>query len=170
MKYENDFYVSAVRIGKQAPRFIMDAISPKGTKSEFILDHQLDQGKWVVLYFYGLDFTDHAKKLIEAFSLLNEDFDRQNALLVAVSTDSIHAHERFLKASLGTVNHTLASDMTHKVSEAFGVLNESLGYAHKGVFMIAPNGILKSMQTVDDAVMIDPKTVLTLLKEIKKQN
>ena len=149
MKFDHDYYVSAARVGKQAPRFEMSVVLPGGDGLERIstirLDQLLNEGYWVVLYFYPLDFTFVCPTEIKRFNELNATFESRKAKLIAVSTDSVHSHLHWQNTSLGSLNHYHASDQNHKVSEAYGVLDETLGIAWRGTFIIAPSGILKSM-------------------------
>jgi len=149
MKYDNDYYVSAAKVGKQAPRFEMEAVMPEGDGLDRFgsvkLDELLDEGKWVVLYFYPLDFTFVCPTEIERFNELNEEFEKLGATLIAASTDSLFSHLAWQESDkLSRLNHIHASDNNHTVSEAFGVLDEEKGVAWRGTFIIAPNGILKA--------------------------
>ncbi len=148
MKYDNDFYVTAAKVGKQAPRFEMEAVMPEGEGhqrlSTVTLDELLNDGRWVVLYFYPLDFSYVCPTEIRRFNELTASFEAKGATLVAVSTDSTHAHLAWQNEALGRLNHIHASDNTHTVSEAYGVLDEDRGIAWRGTFIIAPGGTLKA--------------------------
>ena len=149
MSYENDFYVTGAKVGKPAPRFEMEAVMPEG---EFVdrfgkitLDELLEAKKWVVLYFYPLDFTFVCPTEIKRFNELNAKFEQKGAVLVATSTDSVFSHLAWQdRADLGRLNHIHASDNNHEVSEAYGVLDEEKGIAWRGTFIIAPDGTLKA--------------------------
>ncbi len=149
MHYENDFYVTGAKVGKPAPKFDMEAVLPKG---EFLdrfgrvnLDDILKQGKWVVLYFYPLDFTFVCPTEIKRFNALNAKFEEKNAVLIACSTDSVFSHLAWQeRKDLERLTHIHASDNSHVVSEAYGVLDEDKGVAWRGTFIISPDGILKA--------------------------
>ncbi len=148
MKYENDFYVTAAKVGKQAPRFEMEAVLPQGQGTDRFgsvnLDSLLNDGKWVVLYFYPLDFTFVCPTEIQRFNELQDKFEEKGATLIATSTDSVFSHLAWQDTNLGKLDHIHASDNNHIVSEAYGVLDEDRGVAWRGTFIIAPNGILKA--------------------------
>jgi len=149
MAYENDFYVTGAKVGKQAPKFEMDAVLPEGTYTDRFgkvnLDELLEQGKWVVLYFYPLDFTFVCQTEIQKFNELNAKFEEKGAVLIATSTDSVFSHLAWQdRKDLGRLNHIHASDNNHVVSEAYGVLDEDKGVAWRGTFFIAPDGMLKA--------------------------
>ena len=147
--YENDFYVTGAKVGKPAPKFEMDAVMPGGVGTDRFgtvnLDEQLEQGKWVVLYFYPLDFTFVCPTEIQRFNELNKEFEAKNAVLIATSTDSKFSHLAWQeRRDLGELQHIHASDNNHVVSEAYGVLSEEDGIAWRGTFIISPEGILKA--------------------------
>ena len=149
MKYENDFYVTAAKVGKPAPKFEMDAVLPTGDFLDRFgkvnLDELLEQGKWVILYFYPLDFTFVCPTEIKRFNALTEKFAELNTELIACSTDSLHSHLAWQeRKDLERLKHFHASDNNHVVSEAYGVLDEEKGVAWRGTFIISPDGILKA--------------------------
>jgi len=149
MTYENDFYVTGAKVGMPAPKFEMDAVMPNGEYLDRIgkvnLDEILEQGKWVVLYFYPLDFTFVCPTEIKRFNSLTKKFEEKNTVLIACSTDSVYSHLAWQeRKDLERLKHIHASDNNHVVSEAYGVLDEEKGIAWRGTFFIAPNGILKA--------------------------
>ena len=149
MKYENDFYVTGAKVGRPAPRFEMEAVLPEGEGLDrfgtVTLDQYLEEGKWVVLYFYPLDFTFVCPTEIQRFNQLNDKFVEKNTVLIATSTDSCHSHLAWQNhRELGRLNHVHASDNNHVVSEAYGVYDEEKGVAWRGTFIIAPDRTLKA--------------------------
>lgn len=149
MNYENEFYVTAAKVGKPAPKFEMDAVLPEGEYLDRFgkvnLDELLEQGKWVVLYFYPLDFTFVCPTEIKRFNALTEKFAELNTELIACSTDSVFSHLAWQeRKDLERLKHIHASDNNHVVSEAYGVLDEDKGIAWRGTFIISPDGLLKA--------------------------
>jgi alkyl hydroperoxide reductase subunit AhpC len=148
MKYENEFYVTGAKVGKPAPKFDMEAVLPDGEMLErfgrVTLDELLEQGKWVVLYFYPLDFTFVCPTEIQRFNELTKEFEDKNAVLIAASTDSVHSHLAWQESNLGKLHHIHASDNNHEVSEAYGILDDEKGVAWRGTFIISPEGVLKA--------------------------
>lgn len=149
MSFENEFYVTGAKVGKPAPRFEMDAVLPEGEYLDRFgkvnLDDLLEQGKWVVLYFYPLDFTFVCPTEIKRFNALTEKFAELNTELIACSTDSVFSHLAWQeRKDLERLRHIHASDNNHEVSEAYGVLDEEKGIAWRGTFIISPEGILKA--------------------------
>jgi peroxiredoxin 2/4 len=135
------------KVGEPAPYFEMLTTKNLDTLDEVItLDDY--KGQWLILFFYPYDFSLVCPTEILALSERYEEFKAINADILAVSTDSIFAHRAWLltpenqNGIMGT-RFPLASDNTHAVAEAFGVLVEREGAALRGLFIIDPEGILQ---------------------------
>jgi peroxiredoxin 2/4 len=106
------------------------------------------KGKWLILFFYPYDFSFVCPTEILALSQRYEDFKALDADILGVSTDSVYSHRAWLQTPVeengieGT-KYVLASDNTHAVSEAYGVLVEEKGVALRGLFIIDPEGVLQ---------------------------
>lgn len=129
-------------VGKPAPDFKLNAVTGDG--KEFI-QVKLDdyKGKWLVLFFYPLDFTFVCPTEITGYSKHIEKFKSAGAEVLGVSVDSEHSHRAWINGDLGPVNFPLASDMTKKVSEDYGILVEEAGIALRGLFIVNPEGTLQ---------------------------
>jgi alkyl hydroperoxide reductase subunit AhpC len=129
-------------VGKQAPEFAFNAVTGNG--QEFVQVKSEDyKGKWLVLFFYPLDFTFVCPTEITAYSKRIEEFKALGAEVLGVSVDSEHSHKAWINGDLGQLNFPLASDMTKKASEDYGVLIEEAGIALRGLFIINPEGVLQ---------------------------
>lgn len=173
MKYENEFYVTGAKVGKPAPKFDMEAVMTEGEVLErfgrITLDELLEQGKWVVLYFYPLDFTFVCPTEIQRFNELTKEFEEKGAVLIAASTDSVHSHLAWQESSLGRLQHIHASDNNHEVSEAYGILDDEKGVAWRGTFIISPEGILKAAHVNHGEGGRDVDEVLRTLEVFKNE-
>ena len=129
------------RVGKQAPEFTLEGYSPEGKMQNYALKDY--KGKWVVLFFYPLDFTFICPTEITEFSTRTEDFAKLNAVVFGASTDSCHSHKAWCETKLGKLNYPLLSDMTRQTSDAYGVLIPEKGIALRGTFVIDPDGVLR---------------------------
>nr|WP_207646849.1 peroxiredoxin [Tepidibacter formicigenes] len=134
-------------VGKKAPDFKMQAVLGDGeTFGEVSLNSY--KGKWVVMFFYPLDFTFVCPTEITSMNSKYDIFKKFNAELLAVSTDSVYSHKAWINSpkemgGLGKLNFPIASDNTHKVSKDYGVYIEEEGIALRGLFIIDPEGILR---------------------------
>ena len=134
-------------VGKEAPDFKMEAIDGNG--EEFVKVELSDyNGKWLVLFFYPLDFTFVCPTEISGISDRIKDFEKLGAKVLGVSIDSKFSHKTWInmkreEGGLGKINYPLASDITKDISRAFGVLLEEDGIALRGLYIIDPEGIVR---------------------------
>lgn len=162
---ENEFYVTEAKVGKPAPAFKMEALMPDGQFGEVSLEENMKQGKWTVLYFYPLDFTFVCPTEIKAMSDEMDKFNELNTSVISVSTDSVYSHLAWTETpALGKINHPMAADTNHAVSEAFGVLDEEAGTAVRGLFIIDPEGKLCQATINDTNVGRNVDEVIRLLE------
>ena len=136
-------------IGKPAPDFALEGVL-HGELKNFKLTEQ--RGKWVVLFFYPLDFTFICPTEITGFSTRIEEFKKLNAMVFGASTDSKHSHKAWLAGSLGDINYPLLADQRHEVSRAYGVYLEDDGVATRGTFIIDPDGNLRYALYHDNSI------------------
>lgn len=136
-----------LQVGKKAPDFDMPSTKDIKTLKENVrlADYK---GKWLVLFFYPLDFTFVCPTEIKAFSDKYDEIKKAGAEIIAVSTDSVYSHRAWIntpadKNGLGSINYVLASDITKDVSRDYGVLIEEKGIALRGLFIIDPDGVLQ---------------------------
>ncbi len=98
------------------------------------------RGKWILLFFYPLDFTFICLTEIKALQASIMEFKNRNCELLTISVDSIYSHEAWLKTELVSVDFTMVSDITKRISRDYGVLDENLGVSLRGTFLIDPEG------------------------------
>lgn len=131
-------------VGTTAPDFRMEAVAGNG--EDFTNVSLSDyKGKWLVLFFYPLDFTFVCPTEISGISRRIEEFKKLNAEVLGVSIDSKFSHKAWINAApeaggLGKLAYPLASDITKEVSANYGVLIEEEGIALRGLFIIDPDG------------------------------
>ncbi|NEW07225.1 peroxiredoxin [Paenibacillus sp. SYP-B3998] len=134
-------------VGKQAPDFTMETATGDG--KEFGKASLSDyKGKWLVLFFYPLDFTFVCPTEITALSHAASQFKELDTEILGVSIDSIHTHKAWINTpindnGLGKLEFPLAADITKSVARDYGVLIEEEGIALRGLFIIDPEGELK---------------------------
>jgi peroxiredoxin (alkyl hydroperoxide reductase subunit C) len=138
-------------VGKNAPM-----IEGKAVVQDQIVDFSLSnyRGKYVVLFFYPLDFTFVCPTELHAFQERIEDFKNRQAELIGCSVDSCYSHLAWLKVprSLGGIHgveYPLLSDLSKKISKDYSVLNEQESIAYRGLFLIDKEGVVRH-QLVND--------------------
>ncbi|QJW46903.1 peroxiredoxin [bacterium BFN5] len=142
-----------IKVGQKAPDFSMVTTKNPETLDEVVslADYQ---GKWLVLFFYPLDFTFVCPTEIRGFNSKLAEFNSVGAEVLGVSVDSVYSHRAWINTSrdaggLGGLDYPLASDITKQAARDYGVLIEDQGIALRGLFIIDPEGILR-YQVVSD--------------------
>ena len=144
--------IMSTLVGKPAPLFKAKAVAASAFIDHFSLDQFL--GKYVVFFFYPLDFTFVCPTELHAFQELLEEFEKRNAQVVGCSVDSVHCHHAWLqtpksKGGIQGVDYPLVSDINKTIARDFGVLAEAHGIAYRGLFLIDQQGIVRH-QVVND--------------------
>lgn len=129
-----------IKIGEKAPQFESEAYVDGEFKTVKLDDYK---GKWVVLFFWPLDFTFICPTEIKGFAKREDEFKKLNAAVLGASTDSVHSHKVWQTKDLPEVKFPLLSDMNHTLAGAYGVLMEEKGFALRGTFIIDPEGVLQ---------------------------
>ncbi len=136
-----------LQVGKRAPDFDMPSTKDLKTLKENVRLSDY-KGKWLVIFFYPLDFTFVCPTELRAFSDKYEEFKKAGCDVLAISTDSVYSHRAWIqttedKGGLGPIKYILASDITKDVSRDYGVLIEDKGIALRGLFILDPDGVLQ---------------------------
>jgi len=159
----DDSCCSVLQIGKPAPDFKMEGYF-KGKVKNYHLDDF--KGKWVVLFFYPLDFTFVCPTELLELSKKHKDFEEIDAQVLGVSVDSVYSHEAWLK-DLGDLEYPLLSDITKQVSDDYNVLIHEKGISLRGAFIIDPEGDLKSYTVNDVTIGRNIDELVRLIKAFK---
>lgn len=143
-----------MKVSNPAPNFVM--ASTKDMESLSVPVHLSDyKDKWLVMFFYPLDFTFVCPTEILGFHQRVQEFNDLGAEILGVSVDSVHSHKAWIKAAKadgglgGELNFPLASDITKSVAQDYGILLEDQGVALRGLFIIDPEGILRYSVVTD---------------------
>ena len=154
----------AVRVQKEAPPFTATAVVDEDFKTVSLSDYH--GKKYVVLFFYPLDFTFVCPTEIIAFSDRIADFHSRNCEILGVSVDSQFSHLAWIKMSraeggIGRLNYPLVADLTKQISKDYDVLLDG-GVALRGLFLIDKAGIVRHItindlplgRSVDEAIRV----------------
>lgn len=136
-----------LQVGQKAPDFDMPSTKNLSTLAENVKLSDY-KGKWLVLFFYPLDFTFVCPTEVTGFSDRLSEFHDLGAEVIAVSTDSVYSHRAWVetpreKNGVADLKYPLGSDITKQVARDYGVLIENKGIALRGLFIIDPEGILQ---------------------------
>lgn len=95
--------------------------------------------KWLILFFYPLDFSFVCPTEIMALNESYEEFKKAGAELFGISIDSVYSHQAWAK-ELGDLNFPLLSDLNKRLAHQYGVLDEAAGVAERATFIVDPEG------------------------------
>jgi len=134
-------------VAKKAPDFKATAVLPDLSFKDVKLSDY--KGKWVVLFFYPLDFTFVCPTEIIAFSDRVADFKAIGVELLGVSVDSHFSHHAWMSqdrkaGGIKGNQYALIADTTKAISRDYGVLIEEAGIALRGLFVINPEGVVEA--------------------------
>lgn len=136
----------SVLVAKKAPDFTAPAVMPNGTIRE---DFKLSDlaGKYIVVFFWPLDFTFVCPTEIIAHHKRLEEFSRRGVELVGVSIDSQFTHFAWKgtpveKGGIGNVGFPLVADVTHSITSAYGIEHPA-GVAMRASFLIDKDGVVQ---------------------------
>lgn len=152
-------------IGQPAPQFTATAVVDNGDfKSIKLSDYR---GKYVVLFFYPLDFTFVCPTEITQFRDSLQAFKAAGAEVLGCSIDSEHSHKRWIKDDLGNLGYPILADVTKQISRDYGVLLQDKGIATRGTFIIDPEGVIQYMGIHNLDVGRDANEILRVLQALK---
>ena len=133
-------------VTKQAPDFTATAVMGDNSfKEDFKLSDF--RGKYVVLFFYPLDFTFVCPSEIIAFDKALDKFKKKNCEVIGVSVDSQFSHWAWKNTAIndggiGNIQYPLVADLDKKISRQYGVLLD-MGVALRGTFLIDKEGVVR---------------------------
>lgn len=151
-------------IAHPIPDFTGEALLPDGSFAPVKLSDY--RGKWLVLFFYPLDFTFVCPTEIQAFNRLHETFQKENTVVLGVSVDSVHTHLAWTQHGLGKLKFPLLSDLSRALSTACGVLSPE-GYSERATFIVNPEGKIESVTVVSANVGRSAEETLRLVQALQ---
>ncbi|XP_033109324.1 peroxiredoxin-1-like [Anneissia japonica] len=139
------------QITKPAPYFSGTAVANNDFKEINLSDYK---GKYLVFFFYPLDFTFVCPTELIAFSDRVSEFKDINCEVIACSCDSHFSHLAWVntprkEGGLGKMNIPLLADKNCSIAKDYGVYIEEDGVSFRGLFIIDAKGILRQI-TIND--------------------
>ncbi|MBN2474952.1 MAG: peroxiredoxin [Pirellulales bacterium] len=132
-------------VTQPAPDFTAQAVMPDNSFAELTLSSY--RGKYVVLFFYPLDFTFVCPSEIIAFDKALAKFEAKNAQVIGVSVDSHFTHLAWKntpvnQGGIGPVKYPLVADLSKSIARDYSVLfNDEV--ALRGLFLIDREGVIR---------------------------
>ena len=134
-------------VTQEAPDFTAQAVMPDNSFAELKLSSH--RGKYVVLFFYPLDFTFVCPSEIIAFDAALARFEQKSAQVIGVSVDSHFTHLAWKntprkQGGIGPIKYPLVADLDKSISRSYGVLLPA-GIALRGLFLIDKEGKVRHL-------------------------
>ncbi|TKK69800.1 peroxiredoxin [Ilyomonas limi] len=133
----------SLRLGDTAPNFKAETSSGDIDFYEFLGD------SWGVLFSHPGDFTPVCTTELGRMASLNEEFEKRNVKILAVSVDSVEQHTGWIKDINETQNCTvefpIIADEDHHVAELYGMIHPNASETHtvRSLFVISPDKKIK---------------------------
>lgn len=143
----------SVLVTKEAPDFTATAVMPDNSFNEEFKLSDFRGKKYVVLFFYPLDFTFVCPSELIAFDHRLADFEKRGVQIIGCSVDSHFTHAAWRetdvnKGGIGPLKYPLVADLTKEISRSYDVLFDN-AVALRGSFLIDKGGIVRH-QLVND--------------------
>jgi peroxiredoxin (alkyl hydroperoxide reductase subunit C) len=128
-----------------APDFTATAVMADDTFEDLTLSSL--KGKYVVLFFYPLDFTFVCPSEILAFDKKLDDFRKKDCEVIGVSVDSHFTHLAWKntpieQGGIGGVQYPLVADIKKEIARSYGILHDD-SVALRGLFLIDKEGVIR---------------------------
>jgi peroxiredoxin len=138
-----------VRIGQMVPDMELDAYY-KGEETKISLSDY--RGKWLILFFYPADFSFICPTELEDMADLYEEFQKEGAEVLSVSTDTVYTHKSWhdVSEAIKKIKFPMLSDRNQSLCYMMGAMDEESGNALRGTFVINPDGKLQMLELGDN--------------------
>lgn len=126
-------------------------------------------GKWKIFFFYPADFTFVCPTELEELANLYSEFQKENAEVFSVSTDTVFVHKAWHDHSpaIAKIQFPMVADPTGELSQLFGVYIPQEGLALRGSFIVNPDGKLVALEINDNSIGRNSKELLRKLRAAK---
>ncbi|MBU0674800.1 MAG: peroxiredoxin [Proteobacteria bacterium] len=154
----------SVLVTQEAPDFSAQAVMPDNSFTELTLSSY--RGKYVVLFFYPLDFTFVCPSEILAFSRQLDEFKKRNTEVIGISVDSHFTHLAWKNTEvqcggIGNIQFPLVADLDKSIAKNYDVLLPD-GIALRGLFLLDKDGLVQHQlinnlplgRSVDEALRV----------------
>lgn len=143
-----------ILVSRQAPDFIATAIMKNGKIINDFNFYKSTINKYVVIFFWPMDFTFVCPSEIISFNKKYEEFQKRNVEIIGISCDSVFVHNAWRntpieQGGIGKVNYTMVSDIKKEIQKNYGIEHPSNGVALRGSFLIDKNKIVRH-QVIND--------------------
>ena len=154
-------------VGDKLPAFRLTAVTP--AKEFQTVEQSSYPGKWLVLFFWPMDFTFICPTEIAEFGKRQRDFADRDAQLLGASTDThfVHLAWRNDHKDLKQLPYPMLADTKRELSSALGILHKQDGVALRATFIVDPEGTIRWASVNDLSVGRSVDEVLRVLDALQ---
>ena len=133
-------------VGDKFPEFNLLACVSREPGKEFTdISDKTYAGKWLVVFFWPMDFTFVCPTEIAEFGKRNADFEARGAQLLGASVDSHFVHLAWRNENIGLKDlpFPMLADVKRELSSTLGILHKDAGVDLRATFIVDPDGIIQ---------------------------
>jgi alkyl hydroperoxide reductase subunit AhpC len=156
-------------VGDRFPAFSLNSVVSIEPKSEFkTLTQESYPGKWLVVFFWPMDFTFVCPTEIAEFGKKNADFKERDAQVLGGSTDThfVHLAWRNSHPDLKNLPFPMLADTKRELSTALGILHKD-GIDLRATFIVDPEGVIRFASVNDLSVGRNVDEVIRVLDALQ---
>jgi peroxiredoxin (alkyl hydroperoxide reductase subunit C) len=137
--------------------------------AESVLKTSEYQGTWKIFFFYPADFTFVCPTELEELALMYPDFQKEQAEIFSISTDTVFAHKAWHDTSpaISKITFPMVADPAGKLCRLFKTYIPDEGLSLRGTFIIDPDGVLITIEINDNSIGRSGKELLRKLRAAK---
>jgi peroxiredoxin 2/4 len=168
----------SVLVGRKAPDFTTQAVQADGTIVDDFNFNKHTKGKYAIVFFYPMDFTFVCPTELIALSHRVDKLKELGVEVVGLSIDSHHTHNAWRNTDvnnggIGAVKYTLAADMNHSISQAYGIQSDGgdsyypAGVSMRATFLVDQKGIIRYQVVNDEPLGRDMDELVRMVEALQ---
>ena len=159
-------------VGSTFPEFNKKAVvssDPGKEFTELTLDKCLENGNWMVLFWWPMDFTFVCPTEIETFNKYFKEFNERKATLVGASTDTEYSHLAWRSSHPGLkqLHFPMLADTSKSLAEELGILENERKVAYRVTYIVDPKGIIRHVSVNDLSAGRNVEEVIRMLDALQ---
>lgn len=168
----NNETTTVLTIGASLPALSLAAYDPKKDESVTLQIADYKGKKWLIFFFYPADFTFVCPTELEEMAGMYDEFTKEGAEILSVSTDTVFVHKAWHDNSdaIKKVQFPMVADPAGELSKLFGTYipkGGDAGLALRGTFIVDPDGVLRTIEIHDNSIGRSAKEAMRKLKAAK---
>jgi lipoyl-dependent peroxiredoxin subunit C len=157
-------------IGDTLPSFQLHSVVSLAPGKEFQeINERSYPGRWLVLFFWPMDFTFVCPTEIAEFGRREREFQKRGAQILGASTDTHYVHLAWRQShpDLKELPFPMLADTKRELSSALGILHKQDGVALRATFLVDPEGVIRFVSVNDLSVGRSVEEVLRVLDALQ---